>query len=197
MAISRWAPSSAFTSLEREMQDMRSRFHTRPFIEGFEWKPSTDVYEEEGKLLVRTEIPGIDPSEELTIEVEENVLHIKGEKTMEKEISEDNRYPSLHYVIAGRTHPKVPDAQAVAASVPVVATAFSHAVKLGELGAVVITPNRSPEALAEALAGLLDFPSRMSHMVAERRLAPNHEWRSVAAQYERVLREVTSIPAAV
>jgi HSP20 family protein len=74
------------------MQDMMSRFHTRPFIEGFEWRPSTDVYEEEGKLLVRTEIPGIDPSEELTIEVEENVLHIMGEKTLEKEISEDNRY---------------------------------------------------------------------------------------------------------
>jgi HSP20 family protein len=74
------------------MQDMMSRFHTRPFIEGFEWRPSTDVYEEEGSLLVRTEIPGINPSEELTIEVEENILHIKGEKTMEKEISEDNRY---------------------------------------------------------------------------------------------------------
>ncbi len=92
MAITRWAPFSAFTSLEREMADMVSRFHSRPFIEGFEWRPSTDVYEEEGNLLVRTEIPGIDPSEELTIEVEENVLHINGEKTMEKEISEDNRY---------------------------------------------------------------------------------------------------------
>ncbi len=92
MARTRWAPFSAFTSLEREMQDMMSRFHTRPFLEGFEWRPSTDVYEEEGKLFVRTEIPGIDPSEELTIEVEENVLHIKGEKKMEKEISEDNRY---------------------------------------------------------------------------------------------------------
>jgi len=168
------------------------------------------------------------------------------------------RFPSLHYVIAGRTHPKVLDAQgeayrfalqdmasrldlgqtveflneyvpqesldellratdlvvlpydsteqvvsgvlveAVAASVPVVATAFSHAVELGELGAVVITPNRSPEALAEAIDGLLDSPSRMSHMVeAQRRLAPNLEWRSVAAQYERMLREVTAIPAAV
>lgn len=92
MAISRWAPFSAFTSLEREMQDMMSRFHTRPLIEGFEWKPSTDVYEEDGSLLVRTEIPGIDPSKELTIEVEENVLHIKGEKATEKEISEDSRY---------------------------------------------------------------------------------------------------------
>ncbi len=92
MTITRWAPFSAFTSLEREMQDMMSRFHTRPFVEGFEWRPSTDVYEEEGNLFVRTEIPGIDPFEELTIEVEENVLHIKGEKSMEKEISEDNRY---------------------------------------------------------------------------------------------------------
>ena len=80
MAISRWAPFSAFTSLEREMQDMMSRFHTRPLVEGFVWRPSTDVYEDDGSLLVRTEIPGIGPSKELTIEVEENVLHIKGRR---------------------------------------------------------------------------------------------------------------------
>jgi glycosyltransferase involved in cell wall biosynthesis len=101
-------------------------------------------------------------------------------------------YDSTEQVVSGVL------VEAVAASVPVVATAFSHAIELGELGAVVITPNRSPEALADTIAGLLDSPSRMSHMVeAQRRLAPNLEWRSVAAQYERVLREVTAIPAAV
>jgi HSP20 family protein len=91
MAITRWAPFSAFTSLEREMQDMMSRFHTRPFLEGFEWRPTTDVYEEEGKLIVRSEIPGMD-LEDIEIKVEDNVLHISGEKKLEKEVSEDDRY---------------------------------------------------------------------------------------------------------
>lgn len=92
MAIMRWAPFSAFASLEREMQDMLDRFGSRPLLEGFEWKPSTDIYREGDKLIVRAEIPGIDPEEELTVELKDGVLHISGEKKVEKEISEDNRY---------------------------------------------------------------------------------------------------------
>lgn len=92
MAIMRWAPFSAFASLEREMQDMLDRFGSRPLLEGFEWKPSTDIYREGDKLVVRAEIPGIDPEEELTVELKDGVLHISGEKKVEKEISEDNRY---------------------------------------------------------------------------------------------------------
>jgi glycosyltransferase involved in cell wall biosynthesis len=88
--------------------------------------------------------------------------------------------------------------EAVAASVPIVATAFSHAVELAEQGAVAVTPNRSPEALADAIAGLLDSPARMGRVVeAQRRLAPSLEWTSVAAQYEQVVHEVTQMPAAV
>lgn len=167
-------------------------------------------------------------------------------------------FPGLRYVIAGRTHPKVLDAQgeayrltlqhlasrldldqtvefindylpreslhellrvadlvilpydsteqvvsgvlveAVAAFVPVVATAFPHAVELAGQGAVATAPNGSPKALADTIAGLLESPQRMWRIVeAQRRLAPSLEWMSVAAQYERAVREVTRIPAAV
>lgn len=98
MAITRWAPFSAFTSLEREMQQMFDRFTTRPWFEGFTWKPSTDVYRDDGELVVRAEIPGIDPEEGLTVEIEGNVLHIIGEKKEEKKIEEDDRYMhECHY----------------------------------------------------------------------------------------------------
>lgn len=92
MAITRWTPFSAFTSLEREMQDMLDRFTVRPRPEEFTWKPSTDVYREDGDLVVRAEFPGIDPEEGLDVQVEGNVLHIKGEKKLENEIREDDRY---------------------------------------------------------------------------------------------------------
>ena len=92
MAITRWAPFSAFTSLEREMQDMMDRFTMRPWTEGFDWKPATDVYRENGDLIVRAELPGIDPEEGLTVEVEGNVLHITGEKRLEREVEEADRY---------------------------------------------------------------------------------------------------------
>lgn len=91
-SVVRWAPFSAFTSLERELQSMLDRFSPRPWIEGFGWKPFTDVFREDGELIVRAELPGIDIEKDLNIDVEENVLHIRGEKSEEKEIKEEHRY---------------------------------------------------------------------------------------------------------
>jgi HSP20 family protein len=90
MAIVRWAPFTAFTSLEREMQDMLDRFGTES--KEFPWKPSMDVYRENGTLVLRAELPGIDPETDLTIDVEDNVLHIRGEKTFERELDETTRF---------------------------------------------------------------------------------------------------------
>ncbi len=92
MSVVRWAPFSAFTSVERELASMLDRFSSRPWIEGLGWKPFTDIYHENGDLVVRAELPGIDRETGLDIDVEDNVLHIKGEKREEKEVSEDNRY---------------------------------------------------------------------------------------------------------
>ncbi len=92
MTIVRWAPFSAFTSVERELQDMLDRFSVRPFAEGFTWKPAADVFHENGTLVVRTELPGIDPDKELNIDVEGNVLHIQGEKKTGRVVEEEDRY---------------------------------------------------------------------------------------------------------
>lgn len=92
MAITRWAPFSAFTSLEREMQDVLDRFELRPWSGDFAWKPSTDIFREGDELVVRAEIPGIDPDEGLTIEIEDNVLRITGDKSVEKEIEKEHLY---------------------------------------------------------------------------------------------------------
>ncbi len=61
-------------------------------MEGLGWKPYTDVFREDGDLIVRAELPGIDRETGLTIEVEDNVLHILGEKREEREVKEDDRY---------------------------------------------------------------------------------------------------------
>lgn len=91
MAIVRWAPFSAFTSLQREMQEMLDRVATRPVFEGFDFRPLTDVYREGDNLLIRAEVPGMDP-EALHIELEGSLLHIKGEKKSEEEIADHDRY---------------------------------------------------------------------------------------------------------
>lgn len=91
MSIVRWAPFSAFTSVQREMQEMLDRLGTRP-LQGFAFRPSTDIFREDGTLVIKAELPGIDPKEELELEVEGNVLRIKGEKSFEKEIKEEDHY---------------------------------------------------------------------------------------------------------
>jgi glycosyltransferase involved in cell wall biosynthesis len=75
--------------------------------------------------------------------------------------------------------------EAVSANVPVVATAFPHAIELAGEGAVVTVPHRSPEALARSIAHLLDSPTALDEMTrAQRRLASGLEWTNVAFQYE-------------
>lgn len=101
-------------------------------------------------------------------------------------------YDSTEQVVSGVL------VEAVAAAVPVVATAFPHAVELAEEGAVVTVPHRSPQTLADAIAGLLESPlTRCQTVETQRRLAPSLEWSNVAGQYERVVREVARLPAAL
>lgn len=78
--MTRWHP---FTDLA----DIRARLD-RAFdeIAGGEerWAPSVDLIEEEGKLRLRADVPGIKP-DEIKIEVADDVLTISGEHTEEKE----------------------------------------------------------------------------------------------------------------
>ena len=52
MAITRWAPFSAFTELEQEMHTLLDRFGGRPWLEGFGWHPDIDVFRYNDELVV-------------------------------------------------------------------------------------------------------------------------------------------------
>ena len=51
--------------------------------------PPVDVYEDEHKLVLKLEIPGVNENE-LDIRLENNVLTVKGERKFEKEEKEEN-----------------------------------------------------------------------------------------------------------
>lgn len=91
MSITKWTPFGAFPSFEKEMQSFLDRFTTVPWLE-VAWRPTIDVYKENGDLKVRAEVPGIDVMKDVEVEIEEGVLTIKGEKRTAKEIEEDDRY---------------------------------------------------------------------------------------------------------
>lgn len=80
--------------------------------------------------------------------------------------------------------------EAVSANVPVVATAFPHAVEMSEAGAASTVPSRNPTAIAKSISDLLDSQSAMDEMVrAQRRLSPDLGWTSVAADYEKLIED--------
>jgi HSP20 family protein len=53
------------------------------------WAPAVDIYETEQELVVKADLPDINPAE-LDIRVENNILTIRGERKFEKKVNEDN-----------------------------------------------------------------------------------------------------------
>ncbi len=74
------------------MHSLLNRVGARPWSEGFGWKPDTDIYRDDGALVIQAELPGLDPAQDLEISVENNVLQIKGEKTESKNVGDSDRY---------------------------------------------------------------------------------------------------------
>lgn len=89
MDIVPWAPMSA--TIERDLQDLLGRLDSMSSTGDFPWKPSTDLYRENGSLVLKAELPGIDPKSELSVDVEDNVLHIHGEKAVDRQVDEPDR----------------------------------------------------------------------------------------------------------
>jgi len=88
-----WGPFRELERMRREMDRLwDSFFEERPRRKGeeiSEWAPSIDVAETKDSLVVRAEIPGIDPKG-IDISLSQDVLTIKGEKKQEKEEKEEN-----------------------------------------------------------------------------------------------------------
>jgi HSP20 family protein len=54
-----------------------------------QWAPSVDVYETEGEIVVKAELPGVE-QKDVDVSFENNVLTIRGERCMEKDVKEEN-----------------------------------------------------------------------------------------------------------
>jgi HSP20 family protein len=85
-----WKP---FRELEKMRSDMErlwdSFFEGRPIMRVGEWLPSLDVAETKNDLVVKVELPGMDPKD-IDISLTDGYLTIKGERKQEKEEKEEN-----------------------------------------------------------------------------------------------------------
>jgi HSP20 family protein len=78
---------------DRRMREFSWPFRRwrRPVMEA--WFPDIDVFEREGKIVVRADVPGM-KAEDLEVSVEGDLLLIKGHREEEKEVKEENYYCS-------------------------------------------------------------------------------------------------------
>ena len=89
--IARWEPFRGVTTL----QDQINRLFNDTFERTGEqsnlsaWAPAVDIYETEQELVVKADLPDVDPKD-LDIRVENNLLTIHGERKFEKKVNEEN-----------------------------------------------------------------------------------------------------------
>lgn len=84
--IVKWAPFRDLDVVERRMRRLLEDFGVSPVP-----LPAADMYETEKELVVELEVPGFD-EKELTLEVSDHVLTVKGERAKEKEVEEKAFY---------------------------------------------------------------------------------------------------------
>ncbi len=81
--LTRLNRSPLFSSFQDELNRTLDNFwHKNSF--GMEWSPDIDIAETDNNIIVKAEIPGVDPKD-IDISITGETLTIKGEKQKEKE----------------------------------------------------------------------------------------------------------------
>jgi HSP20 family protein len=88
--ITRWEPFQGTNLQEQVSRFLESSFGgTDKNSSLATWAPAVDIHETEGELVVKADLPGI-AEEDIDVRVEKNMLTIRGERTFEKSVNDDN-----------------------------------------------------------------------------------------------------------
>lgn len=95
MPITRWRPFSNLLKLQKEMDslfdDFFERTPARRELGESDWYPSVDVSESENEIRIEADLPGM-KQEDIDVNIDGNVLTIKGERQKEEEEQKENYY---------------------------------------------------------------------------------------------------------
>jgi len=94
MTLVRWNPVRDFSVLQNQMnrlfEDAMGTWLGESNGRGSTgWVPLADIYENENDLIVRAELPGVDPKV-VDVRVENNVLTIRGERPFEQKVEQES-----------------------------------------------------------------------------------------------------------
>jgi HSP20 family protein len=95
MAIVRWEPFRDLVSIQDRMNRIfedafrgQGRSGEEDWLGG-SWAPPVDIYEHDGNLVLKAELPGIDPKD-VDVRVENNVLTLHGERKFDTEVKRES-----------------------------------------------------------------------------------------------------------
>mgnify|MGYP003288634841 CR=1 FL=1 len=94
MALARWTPMGNLVSFQDEMNRMFNQFFRGGNGEeagwGLRtWTPPVDIYETDDALVLKAELPGVS-KDEVSVEVHQNTLILRGQRKHEAEVKEEN-----------------------------------------------------------------------------------------------------------
>lgn len=97
MALVRWEPLTELEQMRRRMERVFGRMMPRitwaPREEVPMFMPEVDVYETDGEVVMKAELPGIEP-QDLAVEVSADSVTISGECRHEEEVREEGMFLS-------------------------------------------------------------------------------------------------------
>src|SRR6202040_4322439 len=91
ITLNRWEPFRGAATLQEQVNRLFGNVLERSAEESnlTSWAPAVDIYETEHELVVKADLPEVDPKD-LDIRVENNILTIRGERKFENKVNEDN-----------------------------------------------------------------------------------------------------------
>jgi HSP20 family protein len=120
--LTRWEPFREYATLQdrinRVFRDSYRSASQDDSLTTSSFAPAVDVYEDEHKLTLKIEVPGIN-EQDIDVRVENNTLTVHGERKIEKEEKEENyRRVERQYGRFTRTFtlPQIVDSENVSAS---------------------------------------------------------------------------------
>ncbi len=96
MPIVRWEPVRDLVSLQDRMNTLFNQSFRGLNRGGAEedwaqgaWSPAVDIYEKDGTIVLKAELPGID-TKDVDVSVENNILTLRGERRFDQEVQKEN-----------------------------------------------------------------------------------------------------------
>lgn len=90
-AVVRFDPFRDITTLRDEMNRLFSRTVGDGVGSGSAWTPAVDIFDVEDAIVLKAELPGLE-TEDIDIEIDDNVLTLKGERRFQETVDEGRFY---------------------------------------------------------------------------------------------------------